>query len=111
KSSGTSGCSSGQTCDTGIQEFTSGYSIASWLFPLDLSDPEAPLLEQSVRGGAQLAAGGELGLDLAPQLLGYDAPEGRVWGYAVDEPVYDANGKGVSDGHDQSLHRWYLQLI
>jgi hypothetical protein len=112
KSYATSGCSSGQTCDTGSHELTSGYFNASWLFPLDLSDPEAPVLEEPVREGAQLAAGGEVGfLDLARQLLGYDAPDGRVWGYAVDEPVYDASGSSVSDGHGQSLHRWYLQLV
>jgi len=111
KSYGTAGCSSGQTCQTGPVELTTGSFNASWLFPLDLTDPEAPVLEKAVREGAQLAAGGELGMDLAQQLLGYDAPDGRVWGYAVDEPVYDASGNGVSDAHGQSLHNWYLQLV
>lgn len=108
---GVSGCSSGQTCSSETLELISGQRSESWLFPLDLSDPDAPSLQGAVRAGAQLTAGGELGADLGPQLLGYDAADGHVWGYAVDEPVYGTDGNSVFDAAGHGLHRWYLQLV
>ncbi|HKO93851.1 MAG TPA: hypothetical protein VJU61_22010, partial [Polyangiaceae bacterium] len=109
---GTSGCASGQTCDTGIREFISGSLTQSWLFVLDLTNPEAPALEPAVRSGAQFnTRGDEDYRDLSSHLLGYESPEGQVWGYPVDEPVYDAQGNSELDAHEQALHRWYVQLL
>ncbi|MEO8185368.1 MAG: hypothetical protein ABI895_41700 [Deltaproteobacteria bacterium] len=110
---GTSGCSSGQTCDTGTHELVSGSRTESWLFPLDLSDPQAPALEPAVRAGGELRDAYELAAnpDLAQLLLGYSAAQGRVWGYAVDDYVFDSNGNSVTDSHGQSLHRWFVQLV
>lgn len=83
----------------------SGQRSESWLFPLDLSDPEAPVLQGAVRAGAQLSGADEQGLDLEPQLLGDGGPDGRVWGYAVDEPVYGADGNAVYDAAGHGIHR------
>ncbi len=44
-------------------------------------------------------------------MLGYDAASGRLWDYAVDEPVYGADGNTVYDPAGHALHRWYLQLV
>ena len=111
RSQGTPGCASGQNCPSGPLEFTTGYLGESWLFPLDVSDPETPALGAAVHPGPQLAAGGELGANLGPQLLGYDTSDGRIWGYPVDEPVTRADGSYSSDAHGQTLHRWYMQLV
>ncbi|HEU4578919.1 MAG TPA: hypothetical protein VFS67_11730 [Polyangiaceae bacterium] len=111
KSYGTSGCSSGQTCSSETLAFTTGYLDESWLFPLDVSDPEAPVLGSAVRPGPRLSAVAEVGIDLAPQLLGYETSGGRIWGYVVDEPLFGTNGEYVTDVHGQSLHRWYVQLV
>jgi hypothetical protein len=110
---GVSGCASGQTCDTSTHELVSGSLTESWLFPLDLSDPEAPQLQPAIRAGAEFRDGYELAAnpDLGQLLLGYSAAQGRVWGYAVDDHVYDSNGNSVTDGHGQSLHRWFVQLV
>jgi hypothetical protein len=113
---GSPGCSSDQymqgACPQGPVEFVSGYLRQSWLFVLDVTDPENPALTPPVRAGAQLDdRGNELYQDLGPRLLGYTDASGRVWGYPVDEPVYDDTGNSVPDRHGQSLHNWYLQLV
>jgi hypothetical protein len=108
---GNGGCSSEQTCSNEPVEFISGYRNESWLFPLDLSDPEAPALGAAVRPGPQLSASADIGIDLAPQLLGYDTSDGRVWAYSVDEPVTRDDGSYAPDARGQTLHRWYMQLV
>jgi hypothetical protein len=108
---GTSGCSSGQTCDSSVREFVSGSLIQSWLFVLDLTDPDAPTLEPAVRSGAQFWGAETYQQSLGSRLLGYETSQGQVWGYPVDEPVYNAQGNSVFDAQDQALHRWYVQLV
>lgn len=109
---GTSGCSSGQTCDSSVREFVSGSVTQSWLFVLDLTDPELPVLEPAVRAGAQFNPGGDENYqNLRSRLLGYETSQGQVWGYPVDEPIYDATGNSAVDAQGQALHRWYVQLV
>ncbi len=108
---GSPGCSSGQQCDPGPIELVSGYYNASWLFVLDVSDPDAPVLAPAVREGAELRPANEAYVDLQRLLLGYQRPNGAVWAYPHQEYVANADGNWVDDGHGGSLSRWYLQLV
>jgi hypothetical protein len=85
----------------------------SWLFPLDLSDPEAPLLGPAVRAGGDFRNGYvfSASLNLSEVLLGYSSAQGRVWGYPIVESLYDSTGNGLDDDHGQSLRRWFVQLV
>lgn len=112
RSLGSGGCSSGQMCDPGPIEFISGYYTASWLFVLDVTNPDAPVLEPAVREGATLrGGGGEPQGDLERALLGYESATSKVWGYPHQEYVVKPDGNWVDDGHGGSLSKWYLQLL
>jgi len=108
---GSGGCSSNQVCDTGPIEFISGYYSASWLFVLDVTEPDAPVLEPAIREGEELRAGAEHYSDLRQWLLGYESSGGNIWAYPHQEYVPNAEGNWVDDGHGGSLSHWYLQLL
>ena len=111
RSMGSGGCSSNQVCDTGPIEFISGSSSASWLFVLDVTDPDAPVLEPAIREGEELRAGAEHYSDLRQWLLGYESSGGNIWAYPHQEYVPNAEGNWVDDGHGGNLSKWYLQLL
>ncbi len=108
---GTSGCASGQECDSSVQTFTSGSRAESWLFSLDVSDPEAPVLSRATRGGGRNDFHETYENDVGNVLLRRDVSAGTEWAFTVQEPLYDAAGSSINDAHGNGMSRWHVQTI
>ncbi len=110
-SSGSGPCTSEDDCNSEpvIQEFISGYHRETWLVPFDLSDTEAPVQQETARGGLAFFNHGPV--DMGHPLMKTQIGEVTVWGYRSVEEIYGPDGNSVYDENERPIARHYLQTF
>lgn len=104
---GTPGCSSDcENVDPEPFVSYSGSESRELLYVLDLQG-NTPRLSDGVELGGEVYFVDEGPLDLGAAVL----DGGSVMGLTREEPIYDANGEGVSDENGQALYRFFVELL
>lgn len=89
---------------------TSGYRPSQWLVPIDLSNPDNPVVLAPITGGAPAQHYDEIFQDGVVSWLNV-AGESGVFAYASEQPRYNAQGNSLLDAHDAPVVRNFVQLL